>query len=287
MGLPEDDVSLKLNGWSTYTIHYSIVQQAPFFQIHTDPTLEFRLQSNGEGSKEITPIRPVAILPGGISCEADKFYRLMWVHAGAMRIFCVDLILEPKKMLKYYAFCKPVSHILWLMLRFNKLQCVIMFNYCYRTYAGHLIWDLGLAHTSHLSLTEMSVPKQCALCVRRSFGAMPCWKLWKRNRRTPLGIFGKKCQGCCYWNASTKYRSCMPQTGIKKIRKVSAFLQGFWFKARPKNLTVPDRNQSWFSLGAWLRFQCLNLLMMMTFLAAKLGTSRLAGSSVFLTTATC
>ena len=133
-----------------------------------------------------------------------------------------------------------------------------MFNYCYRTYAGHLIWDLGLAHTSHLSLTEMSVPKQCALCVRRSFGAMPCWKLWKRNRRTPLGIFGKKCQGCCYWNASTKYRSCMPQTGIKKIRKVSAFLQGFWFKARPKNLTVPDRNQSWFSLGAWLRFQCLN-----------------------------
>ena len=173
------------------------------------------------------------------------------------------------------------------MLRFNKLQCVIMFNYCYRTYAGHLIWGLGLAHTSHLSLTEMSVPKQCALCVRRSFGAMPCWKLWKRNRRTPLGIFGKKCQGCCFWNASTKYRSCMPQTGIKKIRKVSAFLQGFWFKARPKNLTVPDRNQSWFSLGAWLRFQCLNLLMMMTFLAAKLGTSRLAGSSVFLTTATC
>ena len=69
MGLPEDDVSLKLNGWSTYTIHYSIVQQAPFFQIHTDPTPEFRLQSNGEGAKEITPIRPVAILPGGISCE--------------------------------------------------------------------------------------------------------------------------------------------------------------------------------------------------------------------------
>ena len=67
--------------------------QTPFFQIHHGPTPQFRLQSNGEGAKEIAPIRPVAILPGGISCEADQFYRLMWANAGAMHIFWVNLIL--------------------------------------------------------------------------------------------------------------------------------------------------------------------------------------------------
>jgi hypothetical protein len=43
--------------------------------VQTGGTL--RLQSNGDNSKEIVPIRPIAILPGTMAMETDKLYRLM------------------------------------------------------------------------------------------------------------------------------------------------------------------------------------------------------------------
>ncbi len=63
-------------------------------------SVPIRLQPKGDGAKEIAAIRPVAILPGAISCEADKMYRLIWVIAGLMgrltlfQFLCDDALQE-------------------------------------------------------------------------------------------------------------------------------------------------------------------------------------------------
>ena len=149
--------------------------------------------------------------------------------------------------------------------------------------------DLGFGAGPHLTLIidwNVSAQTVCIAC------AAILWRyaMLQALEPQPKNSFGnlwEKVSGLLLLECQHKVSQLHATNWYQKDSKSISFLQGFWFKARPKNLTVPDRNQSWFSFGAWLRFQCLNLLMMMTFLAAKLGTSRLAGSSVLLTTATC